>query len=568
MGDELVPPFSFGSARAPEAAGARGGSVAVQWTTALQVAGVPSDTAIALSARLNARQLTPTHVLHHLTLAEVADLGLAQDAFLLERLRMAAAEHLRFGSSSSGGAGAGAGAVPHGGSAGALGAGLGIPPPPGGVPQAFSNDLMLFGSAAGVLPELPFGGLGSNGSSGSSGGLRFDSLSMLPGISELMSVPHPIPVPADGYSNIVASAAVAPPPPMPISVKQEPRTAAAAAPPVVVLSDEFVPDSHASAKKRKQGGGGGGGAATASEIDESGGDSGGSLGGNESKHVQLIEEPSDAILSARSTHTYRVSVYRQRVLELKIYMEDENGVALPDFVTVENQTAHESSDMYLLVTLKLRLKPDRLQLCNVVFELLVESLDAPGTATTRRVRSRGCIVCSHITRQREAAQRKLDSWNEAQSLTHLRSRILEKYQSYRFARQLSEDGMIYLLCVALQCSRDELAIAASRSKDAARLRDFEKWFSRCLKTIDHVRPYWDNGCVYGFLSRPHAEQLVGEHSNGVAIIRLSESVPRRWRSRARPPTASSRTSSWSTPPAPTAPVLSSRCRSLAATCSA
>ncbi len=86
--------------------------------------------------------------------------------------------------------------------------------------------------------------------------------------------------------------------------------------------------------------------------------------------------------------------------------------------------------------------------------------------------------------------------------------------------------MIYLLCVALQCSRDELAIAASRSKDAARLRDFEKWFSRCLKTIDHVRPYWDNGCVFGFLSRPHAEQLVGEHSNGVAIIRLSESVPK------------------------------------------
>lgn len=41
--------------------------------------------------------------------------------------------------------------------------------------------------------------------------------------------------------------------------------------------------------------------------------------------------------------------------------------------------------------------------------------------------------------------------------------------------------MKYLLCVALRCSPDELAVVAMRSKEAARLRDFDKWFGRCLK---------------------------------------------------------------------------------------
>ena len=115
------------------------------------------------------------------------------------------------------------------------------------------------------------------------------------------------------------------------------------------------------------------------------------------KSVQLIEEPLEQILSGRSTHVYRLSVYRQRLMELKIFMEDEHGVALHEMVgfvyglyvffflilifnfflkkkkvSVESQSMNESSDGYTLLTLKLRLKPDRLQLSNVVFELLVQ----------------------------------------------------------------------------------------------------------------------------------------------------------------------------------------------------
>jgi hypothetical protein len=364
--------------------------------------------------------------------------------------------------------------------------------------QQTSSNERLFGSAASVLPELPFGGLGGPSDMRS-------PLSLL----ELGVDSPPLASSAVSSSSTGKYAAGTPAPlSTPAVLSGTPGHGPA----------QYADDSSLSssvdnlAKKRK-----GDDVSTSST-------GGGGLGDN--KSVQLIEEPLDAILSGRSTHTYRLSVYRQRVLELKIFMEDEHGVPLPDFVMVENQNTHESSDGYLLISLKLRLKPDRLQLCNVVFELLVEPFDNSTGATTRSLRSRAGIVCSHITRQREAAQRKIDQWNEAQSLSHLRNRILDKYNSYRFARQLSEDGMIYLLCVALQCTRDELAIAANRSKEAARLREFDKWFSRCLKTIDRVRPYWDNGCIFGFLSRPQAEQFVQQHSNGIAVIRLSESVPK------------------------------------------
>ena len=78
----------------------------------------------------------------------------------------------------------------------------------------------------------------------------------------------------------------------------------------------------------------------------------------------------------------------------------------------------------------------------------------------------------------------MDEWNEQQSLSHLQKRVRDKYEAYRFTRQLSDEGMKYLLCIALKCSPEELPIVANRSKEAARLRDFDKWFSRCLKTLD------------------------------------------------------------------------------------
>jgi hypothetical protein len=43
-------------------------------------------------------------------------------------------------------------------------------------------------------------------------------------------------------------------------------------------------------------------------------------------------------------------------------------------------------------------------------------------------------------------------------------------------RRLSDDELGFLLCVALRCKRHELGMAAMRDKDAARLREFDKWF--------------------------------------------------------------------------------------------
>lgn len=41
-----------------------------------------------------------------------------------------------------------------------------------------------------------------------------------------------------------------------------------------------------------------------------------------------------------------------------------------------------------------------------------------------------------------------------------------------------------------------------------------------------MHPYWNNGCIFGFLSRDSAEALIKEASNGTCIIRMSESVPK------------------------------------------
>jgi hypothetical protein len=56
---------------------------------------------------------------------------------------------------------------------------------------------------------------------------------------------------------------------------------------------------------------------------------------------------------------------------------------------------------------------------------------------TRITRSKSCIVCSHITRQRETAQAKLDKSALEKSANNLRRRIADRYDSYRFQRQLT-----------------------------------------------------------------------------------------------------------------------------------
>jgi hypothetical protein len=85
-------------------------------------------------------------------------------------------------------------------------------------------------------------------------------------------------------------------------------------------------------------------------------------------------------------------------------MEDENGVQLSDFVTIESQSVTQTPDKETVIALKLRLKPDRLQLTCVVFEaLLLVSVVCRVSCGLRSRRASARIVATRESRAPRAA---------------------------------------------------------------------------------------------------------------------------------------------------------------------